>query len=139
MVIFMCIKFKVHSPMYIFVAKKSILPYLNNVARMYSRRAGGNNVAHVGARARSSRRFYVANVPAHGIAVFCQSVSLSVRTASVRRRTASADKIQDGTFHNANSLHHLSPSLPSPLLPPPGLKTMVYTHLLRMCCYLSDS
>eukprot|EP00978_Attheya_sp_CCMP212_P003869 scaffold8227_cov32-Attheya_sp.AAC.1 len=37
-------------------------------------------------------------------------------------------------------IHRLSPSSPSPPPPPrPGLKTMVYTHLLRMCRYSSDS
>eukprot|EP00978_Attheya_sp_CCMP212_P030705 scaffold113974_cov62-Attheya_sp.AAC.1 len=72
--------------------------YMLDFAHVFARAL--NNVAHVGARTRNSRTFYVANVPAYGIAVclfvclfvclsVCRSVGLSVRTASVRRRMAS--------------------------------------------------
>eukprot|EP00978_Attheya_sp_CCMP212_P038485 scaffold191209_cov31-Attheya_sp.AAC.1 len=52
---------------------------LNNVTHVGAR--ARNSVVDVGARTRNSRTFYVANVPAYGIAV--------LRMASVRRRTAS--------------------------------------------------
>eukprot|EP00978_Attheya_sp_CCMP212_P028679 scaffold99737_cov35-Attheya_sp.AAC.1 len=64
---------------------------LNNVAHVGAR--ARNNVAHegahVGARTRNSRTFYVANVPAYGIAVclfVCLSVCQYVRRLSVAVR-----------------------------------------------------
>eukprot|EP00978_Attheya_sp_CCMP212_P045971 scaffold368202_cov54-Attheya_sp.AAC.1 len=70
---------------------------LNNVANVGARTR--NNVAHVGAhvgaRTRNSRTFYVANVPAYGIAVclfVCLSVCQYIRRLSVAVRRLSVTR-----------------------------------------------
>eukprot|EP00978_Attheya_sp_CCMP212_P037130 scaffold173267_cov46-Attheya_sp.AAC.1 len=77
---------------------------LNNVAHVGARARNSvahvgaqtrNNVAHVGARTRNSRTFYMANVPAYGIAVclfVCLSVCQYVRRLSVAVRRLSVAK-----------------------------------------------
>eukprot|EP00978_Attheya_sp_CCMP212_P016882 scaffold44550_cov53-Attheya_sp.AAC.2 len=74
---------------------------LNNVAHVFAR--ARNNVAHESARTRNSRTFYVANVPAYGIAVclcVCLSVCQYVRRLSVAVRHLSIARgleARDGT------------------------------------------
>eukprot|EP00978_Attheya_sp_CCMP212_P033246 scaffold133245_cov50-Attheya_sp.AAC.7 len=63
---------------------------LNNIAHVGAR--ARNNAAHESARTRNSRTFYVANVPAYGIAVclfVCLSVCQYVRRLSVAVRRLS--------------------------------------------------
>eukprot|EP00978_Attheya_sp_CCMP212_P024204 scaffold75766_cov44-Attheya_sp.AAC.1 len=71
----------------------------NNVAHVSARTR--NNVAHVSARTRYSRTFYVANVPAYGIAVclfVCLSVCQYVRRLSVAVRRLSVTRGVSGNF-----------------------------------------